>query len=122
MGASVGLGGARSTGLGGATHGANSAAARRAKSTTAETIATGERRRPYARSPSHQRARRDGAATLAIVRSRNTFESWCALDDDPFELVDVVRELHQVDALLHSPGKRLLVQRDMPDIIRMDLE
>src|SRR5438093_13419410 len=62
---------ARSKGLCGAIQGANSAAARQTKSTNADTIATGERRNPYARSASHQRARRVCDATLVMLLTRN---------------------------------------------------
>ena len=58
---------ARSNGLCGATQGANIAPARHIASTAAETSATGERRKLYARSLSRQRARRDARTVAAVV-------------------------------------------------------
>src|SRR6185503_7666431 len=91
---------ARSNGLCGATQGANIAPARPTASTAADTSATGERRKLYARSPL-------GPASF---------------DHGPLLLVDVVGQLDQVDVLLDSPGERLLVQRQGAEFLAVDLE
>ena len=61
---------ARSNGLCGATQGANSAPARQIASTAAETIATGERRKLYARSLSPARASRERRVAHARTVAR----------------------------------------------------
>src|SRR5207249_9508946 len=119
--ASVRLSVARSNGLCGAIQGAKSAAARHMASTSADTIATGEWRKPYERSASHQRARRlvGTVAPPAVVIA--SIRAW-SIHHGPLELVDIIGKLHRFDVFLHPPGECLLMQRQRPKFLAVDLE
>src|SRR5208283_2200156 len=121
--ASLRLSVARSNGLCGATQGAKSAAPTQAKSSSAETTATGEWRNPYARSLPHQRPSRPGRAAVVTVGAATGATRAAAISPhhDPLQEVEVVGQLHQVDVLLHRPRQGLLMQRYMADVVRVNL-
>src|SRR5688572_6658158 len=82
--------------------------------TSAAPMATGDALKLCQTSPSRKRA--------SAVAVTGTARSWTRLDADVLERHEVVRELYQRHVLLHRPGQRLLVQRDVSDVVLVNLE
>src|SRR5512141_3245396 len=64
----------------------------------------------------------DAAQVLAPGCPRPQGAPTTLFELDPVPHENVVRQLHELDVVLDAPGKRLLMQRNVTDLVLVDLE
>jgi hypothetical protein len=101
------------------------------KATAAATMAIGECLKLWPTSPSSHReitlifkpliafkSVRTELVEVFVAASTSSVQMIVALlHAHPFEVHEVVSQLHQIDLFAHAPSQRLLMQRNMADIV-----